>query len=167
MMSIGMRKIAGRQSSRRPRSHVSVPTEKDWGDYQADLDTKYAHDLFAGRTNQEMQVHFRRNPIERADELRWMPPVPFRYYVLGFRDFVIARDFDFLSASDAASCFLGLVLEKLEKQANDIIPVMRELLPALEYIAENQGQFEADKSIYGDFRERLKQIKDLSVTHGG
>jgi hypothetical protein len=47
---------------------VHLPTESDWGDYQDDLDTKYAHDLFAGRTNEEMQVHFRRNPIERTDE---------------------------------------------------------------------------------------------------
>lgn len=145
---------------------MHVPTESDWGDYEADLDAKYAHDLFAGRTNEEMRVHFRRNPIERTDELRWMPPVPFRYYMLGFRDFVMAQDFEFLSAADAASCFLGLVLEKLENHPEDIVPVMPELLHAVEYLAGNQAQFEADKSIYGDFQEKLRRIQALNAANG-
>jgi hypothetical protein len=50
-----------------------------------------------------------------ADELRWTPEVPFRYHVLGYRDFVMGKQFDFQDSADAASCFLGLVLEKLEK----------------------------------------------------
>ena len=71
------------------------------------------------------------------------------------------KDFEFLSASDAASCFLSLVLEKLERQPQDIIPVMPELLPAVEYVAENQAEFDAEESIYGDFREELKRIKTI------
>lgn len=59
---------------------MTVPTESDWGDYQSDLDANYAHDLFGGRTNEEMQAHFRLNPIERTSELRFMPTIPFRYY---------------------------------------------------------------------------------------
>lgn len=95
---------------------MSVPREGDWGDhYQADLDQDYAHKLFAGRTNQEMLPHFHSNVIERTSELRWMPKVPLRCYVLGFRDFVMAGEFNHLKASDAASCFIRIVLEKLEK----------------------------------------------------
>jgi hypothetical protein len=105
---------------------LSVPTEEDWGDYKSDLDQKHAHRVFAGRTNQETQPFFRRDPIERTDELRWMPEVPFRYYMLGFRDFIMANEFEFLGASDAASCFLGLVLEKLDKQPQYIVPIMPE-----------------------------------------
>jgi hypothetical protein len=93
-----------------------VPTEAEWGDYQADLDQDYAHKLFAGRTNQEMLPRFRRNVIETTHDLPWMPEAPFRNYMLGFRDFVMAGEFEFLGASDAASCFLDLVQEKLEKE---------------------------------------------------
>ena len=140
---------------------LSVPTEKDWGDYKTDLDQKHAHSVFAGRTNQEMQPFFRRNPIEMTSELRWMPEVPFRYYMLGFRDFVMAKQFDFLDSADAASCFLGLVLEKLEKQSRHIVPIMPELLPAVEHLARNQAVFEAESSIYGDFLEKLSRIQAL------
>ena len=137
----------------------SVPTEKDWGDYKSDLDQNHAHSVFAGRTNAEMQPFFRRNPIELTDDLRWMPDVPFRYYILGFRDFITAKEFDFLDGSDAASCFLGLILEKLERNPRLIVPVMPELLATAEYVARNQSLFHADESIYGNFLEKLSRIQ--------
>ena len=145
---------------------MPVPTEADWGDYQADLDQNYAHKLFASRTNLEMLPHFRRNVIERTDELRWMPEVPFRYYMLGFRDFVMAGEFDDTWASDAASCFLSLVLQKLEKQPGYILPIMSQLLPAVRHVAMNQASFDASEGIYGSFQEKLAQIEALYETLG-
>ena len=140
---------------------LDVPTEADWGDYKSDLDQNHAHSVFAGRTNEEMQPFFRRNPIGLTDDLRWMPEIPFRYYILGFRDVVMARQFDFREGSDAASCFLGLVLEKLERNPRLIAPVMPELMAAVEYVAHNQNLFEADERIYGIFEEKLSSIKRL------
>ena len=97
--------------------------------------------------------------IEAACDLRWMPQRPFRYYMLGFRDFVLGGEFEEFSRSDAASCFLRLVLEKLETKPQDIRPIMLELLPAIRYVAENQSLFEAKRSIYGDFPALLRQIE--------
>jgi hypothetical protein len=145
---------------------MRVPTEGEWGNYEADLDQRYAHDLFGGRTNEEMQAHFYRNVIERTDELRWMPAIPFRYYMLGFRDFVMAGNFDHLQDSDAASCFLRLVEEKLEKQPEFILPIMAELLPAIRHVGENQSSFNADEDIYGSFQEKLERIEALCSRHG-
>jgi hypothetical protein len=118
---------------------MPVPTEEQWGDYQAELDQEYAHDLFAGHTNEEMQPHFYRNVMERTDELRWMPEVPFRYYMLGFRDFVMAGKFAHLENSNAASCFLGLIEEELESHHGHILPIMLELLPAIRYVGQHQA----------------------------
>jgi hypothetical protein len=143
----------------------SVPEEKDWGDYQSDLDRKSAHDLFAGHTNEQMRPYFRQNPIERTDDLRWMPEAAFRYYMLGFRDCLVDRDFDFLETSNAANCFLGLIIEKLEKQPEVIVPIMPELLPSVEHVARNQALYEAEESIYGNFLEKLAQIQALSAAH--
>ena len=140
---------------------MPVPTEEEWGDYQADLDRKYAHDLFAGHTNEEMQPHFYRNVIELADELRWMPEVPFRYYMLGFRDFIMARKFAHLENSDAASCFLGLTEEKLKSHPGFILPIMPELLPAIRHVGQNQTSFDAEEKIYGKFQEKLDRIEAL------
>lgn len=81
--------------------------------------------------------------------------------MLGFRDFVMAGQFDDTWASDAASCFLGLVLEKLEKQPELITPIMQELLPAVRHVASNQSSFGAREAIYGSFLEKLKRIESL------
>lgn len=143
---------------------MPVPTEADWGDYQTDLDQAYAHKLYAGRTNLEMLPHFRGNVIERTSELRWMPELPFRYYMLGFRDFVMAGELDPVDAPDAASCFLDLVLEKLEKQPGYILSIMPQLLPAVRHVSANQASLDASEAIYGSFQEKLKRIEALYET---
>jgi hypothetical protein len=141
---------------------MSIPTEAEWGNYQADLDQAHAYTVFGGRTNQEMLPFFRRNVIERTDELQWMPELPFRYYMLGFRDFIMSDDFGVMGASDAASCFLGLVLRKLERQPRSIVPIMPDLLPAIRHVANNQTALGASESIYGNFSEKLRRIEALS-----
>jgi hemerythrin-like domain-containing protein len=93
-----------------------------------------------------------------------MPEAPFRYYMLGFRDFVMAGEFEFLGASDAASCFLDLVQEKLEKEPSYILPIIDQLLSAVRHIATNQTSFDASESIYGKFSEKGTNIEQLYET---
>ena len=143
---------------------MRVPTETEWGNYEADLDHEHAHKMFGGRTNQEMMPYFRRNVIERTDGLRWMLPIPFCYYMLGFRDFVMDGKFDDTWVSDAASCFLDLILEKLEKQPEYVKPIMQELLPAARHVARNQSSFGATEAIYGNFLEKLERIESAFET---
>ncbi len=138
-----------------------IPTEADWGDYRSDLDQEWAHRTFAGKSNAEMQRYFRENPIEAAEDVRFMPEIPFRYYMLGLRDCVMSGEFEPCHDSGAASCFLHLVAEKLIAQPRYIVPIMPELLSAVEYVAHNQAAFNAEESIYGSFPESLKQIQAL------
>ena len=142
---------------------MRVPAEEDWGNWQADLDQAYAHNIFAGRTLEEVMPLFEQNVIERTDELRFMPPVPFRYYMIGFRDYVMSKrvfntDHD---ASDAASCFLDLVLERLENARETIIPIMPDLMASVEYVACNQAKFDASVDVYGSFPEKLAKVRAL------
>jgi hypothetical protein len=151
-----------RRNDKQPSRNVPwIPSEEDWGDYRSDLDWEYAHRQFAGRTNAEMLPHFRENVLMRSEDVSNMPEIPFRYYVLGFRDFVAARDFEEPDGSDAASCFLNLVLRKLQIQPDILLPIMPELVPTLRFVAENQALYGADESIYGSFRETLGQIGAL------
>ena len=88
-----------------------------------------------------------------------MPEIPFRYYMLGFRDCVMSGGFEPCRDADGASCFLHLVVEKLETQPRHIVPIMPEILSAVEYVTHNQTAFDAEESIYGSFLETLKQIQ--------
>ena len=65
------------------------------------------------------------------------------------------------TAPDAASSFLNLVEQKLKTEIDSIAPIMKDLLPAIEFVAMNQERYDADRDIYGDFREQLARIKSL------
>lgn len=136
-----------------------VPSEEDWGNYQTDLDQNHAHQRFAKRTNQEIQPHFKQNPLALAEDLHWMPKIPFQYYMVGFRDFIETEDFGPMWSSDAASSFLNLVLNKLENHPDFIVPIMPDLISTIEFVANHQARFKAEEKIYGNFKEKLKQIR--------
>lgn len=136
-----------------------IPTEMDWADWRDDLDQRHAHEIYAGRSNEEMQDRFVMAPVASAGELEFMPAKAFRYYMLGFRDSVLSGKHDDVEAANAASCFIRLVQHKLATSPEDIEPIAGQLMPALEYIAENQGAFDAEVEIFGDFRELVNQIK--------
>ncbi len=77
----------------------------------------------------------------------------------------MAGDFEFEGA-DAASCFLRLVLEKIEQEPTCIGPIMPALLETVEHVARNQSAFDADMDIYGDFLELSARIHGLCETLG-
>lgn len=143
-----------------------IPTEEDWSDYDKefilDLDVKYARGQFFGMSNAQMLPRYKDHVLMRAEDLHWMPIKPFQYYVFGFRDFVRKGDFGFYESSDAASAFLGLILQKLKEQPSHILPVIPELMKDIEYIAENQSMYEADIDIYGDFMGIYNEIVSLA-----
>ena len=140
-----------------------IPSEQDWGDYKNDLDQEYAHRIFFGKSLEEVGPVFEHGVIERVDELRFMPLIPFRYYVRALSNYVMSKQILANEDSpDTASCFLNLVTEKLREAPDFILPVIEDLMAAVEYVAANQTLFDADVSIYGDFTEKLAEIKILS-----
>ena len=149
------------------RKELAIPDESDWGNYLADLDAEWAHRMFIGKSNEETQPYFRNNPIEAASDLAFMPEIPFRYYMLGFRDCVMAKKFEPCNDSDAASCFLGLVAKKLESNPRFIVPIMPALLPSIDYVAKNQEAYQADESIYGSFLQLYERILALYAESKG
>ena len=143
---------------------MDIPSEQDWEgvNNSYDLDAAYAFKMFFGKSIAETRADFARNPIERTDEIRSMPKIPFQYYIIAFRDFV--RDVDKLDdwKSDAASCFISLVEEMFENKPDFIVPVYHELEPTLKFISQNQGLYDADEDIYGSFQSTMKRIMALS-----
>jgi len=140
---------------------MKIPTEKDWENWNLNEDTRYSHCRFAGKSNKEVQSYFRLNVIEAVDELRWMPKVPFQYYMTGFKDFVESKRYDENDAPNIASCFIELVLEKIENSPEVIEPIIHDLLPTLEYLATHQAEYDADREIYGNFQIKMNQIKGI------
>ncbi len=143
---------------------MNIPTEQDWENYLDDLDAEWAHKVFAGKSNDEVQVEFRRScVIERMGDILSMPIKPFQYYMYGFKQFIDKGKFDDNEASDAVNCFISLVANVLEKKPGYIKPILNDLMPTLEHISENQLEYEAAIDIYGHFPVKLDRIKELAA----
>lgn len=149
------------QRTERELKRLGIPTENDWGNYSADVDQNWAHQHYYGKTKEEMQEYFRNSPIEGASDLRFMPEIPFRYYMLAYRDCVMSGNFEVCNDASAADCFLSLVRDKLEKEPRYILPIMSELVPAVEHVGTHQEDFNADEHIFGSFSEKLERIRTL------
>lgn len=141
-----------------------IPTDDDWGNWKDDIDTSSAYKTFAGKKYDEFLDKFKNNPIEMADELRFMPSKPFQYYIFSFENYI--RNDKAKKDADAASCFLRLIEEKLINQPEFILPIFDELFEVLIYVADHQDYYDADKDIYGDFQEMILNIKKIKKKLG-
>lgn len=141
-----------------------MPGIKEWAGDADDLDLQYAQEFFFGKSQEDAVELFAENPIERADNIRWMPSGPFRYYIRAFAAYLRKSESlkDFM-VSSAASCFLELLEEKLTNAPNTIAPVLPDVLPVAEYIAQNQDLFDADVDIFGDFFKQFERIQELTA----
>ena len=132
----------------------------EWTGFETDLDVRYARKIFFGKSIAEFQCFFGGvQSIERADELLFMPRPAFQYYVFAFADFVLS---DQTSADpDSASPFLRLLVSREERDAGSVSDIYEHLASHVEYVASHQSRYDADPSIYGDFRELSAQLKTL------
>jgi hypothetical protein len=144
----------------RSQKHQKVPGKEEWAGYESDLDVKYAHRLMFGKTLDEVQDLFGgTHSIGRADELLFMPRRAFQYYVLAFAQYVMSPNA--AGDSDSASAFLRLLVAREERDPDSLSQIVSALRPAIDYIAGNQGYFDADPNIYGSFADMGKRLHAL------
>ncbi len=136
-----------------------IPNEQDWENWQDDLDTKYAHNLLAGKTIQNVVDLFLENPIERMDELIWVPKSVFQYYIYGFVKAVHSKEA--AGNSELASAFLNLLIAKEKQTKGSVAEIFNELMPTIKFVADNQNYFDASIEIFGAFTELESELIKL------
>ena len=137
-----------------------IPGSDDWSGYKDDLDVKYAHRLFFGKSTAEVQQYFGgTSSIERADELLFTPRRAFQYYVFAFAEFVVSDAG--VGDSDSASSFLHLLINREKRDPGSVSDIYLELQPVVESVASHQDRFEADPNIYGSFPDLAARLKGL------
>jgi hypothetical protein len=140
------------------RRSSRVPDESAWYGYQDDLDVRYMHGLFFGKSIAEVQEYFAGGrAIERSSELLFAPRPVFQYYVQAFAEFLLSERG--AGESDAASPFLHLLENREEKDPGSVRDIYSSLAGCVDYVAQNQDYFEADVDIYGDFNEQAARIR--------
>ncbi len=140
------------------RHITKIPGKSEWAGYEADLDVRYAYNLYFGKNIAEVQPFFgEMRSIERADELLFAPRRVFQYYVFAFAEYLQSEPA--MGDSDSASPFLHLLVEREKRDPGSVAQIYAELAPTVEYVASRQKYFDADPEIYGSFRELAEQIE--------
>ncbi len=136
---------------------LRIPDASDWHGYESDLDVRYLHGLFFGKSIDQVQGYFGAGrSIERMDELLFAPRIVFQYYVRAFARFLMSNAA--VGDSDSASPFLSLVEEREKRDPGSVRHIIHALNEALIFLANNQNHFDAPVDIYGDFTERVRRI---------
>jgi hypothetical protein len=138
---------------------VNIPNSEDWGHVNRDdLDAAWAFDKFFGLSFVEARALFAKHALYYQEGLSSMPPIPFRFYVRAFADYIASEDSR--GDADGALSFLELLLETLKRHRELLdLPCASLLLATARRITHYQESYEANISIYGDFSVCLQQIE--------
>jgi hypothetical protein len=134
---------------------MSVPTASDINVYDS-LDERSACMHFLGKSLAEAEGLFRDNALYYQEDLMFMGPVAFRFYVPAFISYI--RSNHSTGDSDAVSCFQGLIQFWVDHYGPEVTPVAGMLASACQYILDSYQKFEIPTEIYGDLRERIVSL---------
>src|SRR3954466_14676437 len=114
----------------------SLPTAREINVY-GDLDGRTACEHFLGKTIEEAEAMFRENSLYYQEDLMWMGPVAFGYYVEAairyLRSDAAENDCGFVSA-------LGATLEfRLEHYPESLAPIWGQLASACDYVVAHRS----------------------------
>jgi hypothetical protein len=146
-------------SKKNRSSYSRIPGDQEWLGYDADLDVCYLHRLIFGKSIDDVVPFFANQCIERMDELLFAPRRVFQYYVHAFGAYLMTEGAK--GESDAASPFLALLEAREKRDPGSVRNIIDSLEPYLEFLAERQEYFDAPEHIYGNFSQRVANIRQV------
>lgn len=122
-----------------------------------DLDGRVACQNFYGKTLEEAEALFREN-LRRDEDLLWMGPIAFRYYVQAAIRFIQSNEGAYQAGF--INGFRGTLEWRLECQPlEELIPVAGQLAAVCSYVVEHWSKFDANEEIYGDLQLRYVALQ--------
>lgn len=134
---------------------MALPTKEEINVHNS-LDERSACEHFLGKTLEEAESLFRENALRHQEDLMWMGPVAFCYYVPAYVHYLESPDSN--GDSDAVSCFIGLLEFRLKYCRDHLLPIAPLLRDACRRILTDFNRFDASAEIYGDIRTRCDRL---------
>jgi hypothetical protein len=135
---------------------MNKPTAKEIDPYDS-LDGRVACTNFLGKNLEEAEALFRDNSVRYQENLMWMGPVAFRYYVASAISYIQSEAA--AGDSDMINCFAGLLEFRLEHEAAELAPIAEQLAAVSAYMVEHFERFDLDPVIYSDVRSRCQTLQ--------
>lgn len=122
-----------------------LPAATDINVYDT-LDEQVAVRHFAGKTLAEAEALFQDNALRYQEDLMFMGPVAFRFYVPAYVNYLRSKASS--GDPDAVNCFVSLVRHRWEHEPDELKPVRELLVDACRAILAEWDRFGVDETIY-------------------
>lgn len=137
---------------------MTLPTAQDI-DPEDSLDGGIACQHFLGKSLGGAQALFRENPLYYVEDLIWMGPVGFRFYVLALISHLQSEAA--VGDAELIDRWVGLLEFRLEQEAAELMPVAFQLAGACGYVAEHRERFGLEPEMYGDLPPRCQELQQI------
>lgn len=140
-----------------PDEESALPTRDDINVFDT-LDERSACEHFLGKNLEEAEALFRSGFGHYCEDLMWMGPRAFRYYVQAAIRYL--RSEHALGDSDAAASFATTLEFRLDDESDELRPVAAELADTCRHVLDNFASFNCDESIDGDLCGQYAALRD-------
>ncbi|MDR0522040.1 MAG: hypothetical protein LBH00_09350 [Planctomycetaceae bacterium] len=138
---------------------MKIPDETDWNhDNPMNLDVRHAKKNFFGKNLTEAEELLASNALYYQEDIFWMPPVPFQYYIHAYINYLLSEKSK--DDTDGASCFINIIDYHIQHYPDNVIVCWECIAETLEHIRLNVEKFGWD-NIYGDVNKRIYAINIL------
>jgi hypothetical protein len=143
---------------------MALPTASEINVFDS-LDERCACEHFQGKTLQQAEAMFRDNAMRYQEDLMWMGPIAFRYYLPAFISYI--QSSSARGDADAINCFHGLVHWWIQHNRSDLSPVREAVESACRYILRDYDKFSVG-AVYGDLSKALTELlAELDAPYAG
>jgi hypothetical protein len=135
-----------------------LPVESDFIDPRSrHLDDRHAVKMFLGKTLDEAEEMFRRNFLFFQEDLTYMRPVAFRFYVLAAIRYLVSAAST--GDSDAASTFCHVLEQRFTRDPEALKPIAEIILDTIRRVLDGFARYDCSSEIYGDVQARYRKIE--------
>jgi hypothetical protein len=132
-----------------------IPSRADI-DIHGSLDEARASKNFLGKSLDEAEALFRENSLHYQEDLLWMGPVAFRFYIRAAIHHVQSEHAT--GDSDIINCLAGTLSFWHEHHPAELVPCARVLADFCRTVREQFDRFDADPEIYVGLREKYQHL---------
>lgn len=135
----------------------ALPTRDEINVYDS-LDEQWACSRFLGKSLSEAGELFRENALSAFEDLMWMGPVAFRFYLVAGIDYL--RSEEASEDADAVNAFTGMLEFRLEFEPDELRPVVPRLVPICQFLLQNWDRCVGDyPEVYAGVRQRCQALQ--------
>ena len=140
---------------------MRLPTKDELNIYNS-LDEITASKHFYNKTLNEAEALFRENSLSYGQDLMWMGPRAFNFYLQAATNY-LQSDYS-AGDSDIVNCLYSVVEYRWKEK--EFLLAIDGVNTMIDYVIDNYDKFEVDNTIYGDllaiYRRIQGQLKDMA-----